>query len=143
MIKKNWDIKKDIKDEDFLDWALSTDKEDHSKMVKENIKPFEILFFEVGAEILKNISGFMAASPNAATQKIRKEVIKALSDLKSGGNVDKLKKLKIQIEKLQAIGGLEAVVPSEGVVFKYKGKMYKFTGAFAPINQILGSLKFG
>ena len=48
-----------------------------------------------------------------------------------------------QIEKLQAIGGLDAVVPSEGVVFKYKGKIYKFTGAFAPINQILGSLKFG
>ena len=33
-------MKKDIKNEDFLDWALSTDKEDHSKMVKENIKPF-------------------------------------------------------------------------------------------------------
>ena len=26
---------------------------------------------------------------------------------------------------------------------KYKGKVYKFTGAFAPINQILGSIKFG
>ena len=63
--------------------------------------------------------------------------------MKSGGDVDKLKKLKLQIEKLQAIGGLDAVVPSEGVVFKYKGKIYKFTGAFAPINQILGSLKFG
>ena len=138
------DIRKDFKDEpNFLDWIVSTDKNDIQKIFKNNIKPFEILFFEVGAEILKNISGFMAASPNAATQKIRKEVIKALSDLKSGGNVDKLKKLKIQIEKLQAIGGLEAVVPSEGVVFKYKGKMYKFTGAFAPINQILGSLKFG
>ena len=85
----------------------------------------------------------MAASPEKATQKIRKEVTKALSDLKSGGDVDKLKKLKLQIEKLQAIGGLDAVVPSEGVVFKYKGKIYKFTGAFAPINQILGSLKFG
>ena len=47
------------------------------------------------------------------------------------------------IEKLEAIGGLDAIVPSEGVVFKYKGKTYKFTGAFAPINQILGSLKFG
>ena len=27
-------------------------------------------------------------------------------------------------------------------VFKYKGNMYKFTGAFAPVNQILGALKF-
>ena len=46
------------------------------------------------------------------------------------------------VEKLEAIGGSSAIVPSEGLVFKYKGNIYKFTGAFAPINQILGSLKF-
>jgi len=138
------DIKKDYKDSPkFLDWILSTDKNDVQKIFKDNIKPFEVLFFSVGAEILKNISGYMAASPNKTVQKMRKEVIQALRDLKSGGKVDKLKKLKIQIEKLEAIGGLDAIVPSEGVVFKYKGKTYKFTGAFAPINQILGSLKFG
>ena len=137
-------IKKDFgSNPKFLDWILSTDKYDHQKIWKDNIKPFEILFFEVGVEILKNIQGFIAASPEVATQKIRKEVIKALNDLKSGGNVEKLKKLKIQIEKLNAIGGLSAIVPSEGIVFKYKGKIYKFTGAFAPINQILGSIKFG
>jgi len=138
------DIKKDYKDSPkFLDWILSTDKMDHQNIFKQNIKPFEILFFGVGAEILKNISGWMAASPSATTQKLRKDVIKAFKDLQSGGNVNKLKKLKIQIEKLHAIGGLDAIVPSEGIVFKYKGKIYKFTGAFAPINQILGSLKFG
>ena len=57
---------------------------------------------------------------------------KALKDLQKPDN----------IEKLEAIGGASAIVPSEGLVFKYKGKIYKFTGAFAPINQILGSLKF-
>ena len=56
---------------------------------------------------------------------------------------EKLKKLKLQIQKLQKIGGMKSIVPTEGIVFKYKGKVYKFTGAFAPINQILGSLKFG
>jgi len=137
-------IKKDFKNNPkFLDWILSTDKINHIKLFKQNIKPFEILFFSVGAEILKNISGFIAVSPDLTVQKMRKEVIKALNDLKGGGNVQKLKQLKIQIEKLHAIGGTNAIVPSEGIVFKYKGKIYKFTGAFAPINQILGSLKFG
>ena len=138
------DIRKDFKNNPkFLDWIVSTDKEDHQKIFKDNIKPFETLFFEVGAEILKNISGYIAVSPNVAVQKIRKEVISALNQLKRPDKIDKLKKLKIQIEKLEAIGGLSSIVPSEGVVFKYKGKVYKFTGAFAPINQILGSLKFG
>jgi len=50
--------------------------------------------------------------------------------------------LKKNLEKIKAIGGVKAIVPSEGLVFKYKGKMYKYTGAFAPINQILGTFKF-
>ena len=138
------EIKKDYQDNPkFLDWILSTDKQDHSKIFKNNIKPFEILFFSVGAEILKNISGYMAVNPNKTIQKMRKEMISAMKDLQKPDKIEKLKKLKIQIEKLQKIGGLKAIVPSEGIVFKYKGNTYKFTGAFAPINQILGSIKFG
>ena len=137
-------MKKDFKDRpEFLKWILDTDKLDHTKMFKQNIKPFEILFFQVGAEILKNMSGFLAVSPDKAVQKIRQDVLKALKDLQKPDNIEKLNKLKIQIEKLEAIGGSSAIVPSEGLVFKYKGNIYKFTGAFAPINQILGSLKFG
>ena len=138
------EIKKDYKDKPkFLNWVLSTDKQDHSKIFKDNIKPFEILFFSVGAEILKNISGYMAVNPDKTIQKMRKEMISAMKDLQKPDKIEKLKKLKIQIEKLQKIGGLKAIVPSEGIVFKYKGNTYKFTGAFAPINQILGSIKFG
>ena len=138
------EIRKDYQDNPkFLDWILSTDKQDHNKIFKDNIKPFEILFFQVGAEILKNISGYMAVNPNKTIQKMRKEMISAMKDLQKPDKIEKLKKLKLQIEKLQKIGGLKAIVPSEGIVFKYKGKTYKFTGAFAPINQILGSIKFG
>ena len=88
------------------------------------------------------MSNFLAVSPDKAAQKIRQDVAKALKDLQKPGNLDKLNKLKLQIEKLEAIGGSSAIVPSEGVVFKYKGNIYKFTGAFAPVNQILGSLRF-
>ena len=136
-------IRKDFKSKPkFLDWILDTDKKNHMKIAKDNIKPFEILFFQVGVEILKNIQGFLAVSPDKAAQKIRQDVISAMNDLKKPDNIEKLRKLKLQIEKLEAIGGLNAIVPSEGLVFKYKGNLYKFTGAFAPINQILGSLKF-
>jgi len=136
-------IRKDFKgNPEFNKWVLDTDKKNHIKMFKQNIKPFEILFFQVGAEILKNIQGFLAVSPDKATQKIRQDVISAMKELQKADNLSKLEKLKIQIEKLEAIGGLNAIVPSEGLVFKYKGNIYKFTGAFAPINQILGSLRF-
>ncbi len=135
-------MRKDIDNDKFLDWALSFDKTDHAKYVKDNMKPFEVLFFDVGAEILKNISGYLVASPDKVIQKIRKDVIKAIKTVKSGGDIKKIQTLKLQLDKLEKIGGLSAIVPSEGIVFKYKGNTYKFTGAFAPVNQILGLLNF-
>ena len=53
-----------------------------------------------------------------------------------------MKTLKQQLEKLSSLGGIDKIVPVEGIVFKYKGKTYKFTGAFAPVNQILGLVSF-
>jgi hypothetical protein len=136
-------IKQDLKDEPiFLEWVLKTDKENHAKIVKENMKPFEVLFFEVGAEILKNVKGFMAANPNKAIQGIRKKLDAAIKNVKKGGDLKKLNTLKLQLDKLNKIGGVNSIVPSEGIVFKYGGKTYKFTGAFAPINQIAGLITF-
>jgi hypothetical protein len=136
-------IRKELKDEpEFLEWVLKTDKENHAKIVKENMKPFEELFFGVGAEILKNVKGFMAANPKKSIQGVVKRLDKAIADVRSGGDLKKLNKLKAQLEKLNAIGGTKAIVPSEGLVFKYKGKTYKFTGAFAPVNQISGLISF-
>ena len=135
-------IRNDIDNERFLEWVLSTDKMDVEKKQKENMKPFEVLIFEVGAEILKNIGGFLSASPERAVQKIRADVIKSIKDVRKGGDLKKLNKLKQQISKLNSIGGFKAIVPAEGIVFKYRGKTYKFTGAFAPINQITGLMTF-
>ena len=135
-------IKKDITDEKFLEWVLNFDKQNHATQVKTNMRPFEVLFFEVGAEIMKNVSGFIAANPDNAVQGIKKRIDKAITDVKSGGDLKKLNRLKVQLDRLNAIGGLDSIVPSEGIVFKYKGNTYKFTGAFASVNQIVGLMTF-
>jgi hypothetical protein len=135
-------MKKDIENEYFLKWVLKFDKQNHTKQVKENMKPFETLFFEVGAEILKNVKGFMAANPDKSVQNMKKKLDKAISTVRSGGDLKKLNTLKLQLDKLNAIGGTKSIVPSEGIVFKYNGNTYKFTGAFAPVNQITGLINF-
>jgi hypothetical protein len=111
-------------------------------MVKANMKPFEELFFEVGAEIMKNVSGWLAASPDATVARVKKQLDSAIKNVRSGGDLKKLNTLKLQLDKLKSIGGLDSIVPSEGIVFKYNGKTFKFTGAFAPINQITGLMTF-
>jgi hypothetical protein len=134
--------KKIIKHEKFLSWAKGVDKFDHKKLAYEHIKPFELLFLELGAEILKNLDGFLAVNPKKAVQKMKKELKSAISSLRTSKDIKNIDLLKKNLQKINSIGGTSSIVPSEGLVFKYKGNMYKFTGAFAPVNQILGALKF-
>jgi len=133
---------KNIPDVDLLAKITDIDKQEHLQQVKKNMAPFETLFFELGAEVLKNVEGFLAANPDKAVQDIRKQVAAAIKDVRKGGDLKKLNKVKEQLNKIKAIGGFKTVVPSEGLVFVYKGKTYKLTGAFAPINQITGLMTF-
>ena len=134
--------KKTIENEKILATAINIDKQKHQAQVKKNMLPFEKLFFELGAEVLKNAEGFLAANPDKAVQNVRKQVAKAISDVRKGGDLKKLNKLTKQLNKIKAIGGFKTIVPSEGIVFIYKGSTYKLTGAFAPINQITGMMTF-
>jgi len=136
-------IKKDLKDyPKFLDWVLSTDKMDHAKLQKKHIRDWEVLFFELGAEVLKNMKDFIAANPDKAVQKMKKDLNTAIKQIKNAKDPKQMGLLKTQLDRLQALGGFKAIVPSEGITFVFKGKVYKYTGAFAPVNQILGILKF-
>jgi hypothetical protein len=84
----------------------------------------------------------LAANPDKAVQNIRKQIKSAISTVRSGGDIKKINRLSQQLNKLNSIGGMKSIVPSEGLVFIYKGKTYKLTGAFAPINQITGMIYF-
>ena len=134
--------KKFIEDEKILEKAKGFDKMSHAAQVKKNMFPFETLFFELGAEVLKNVEGFLAANPDKAVQNVRRQVAKAISDVRKGGDLKKLNRMTQQLAKVQAIGGFKTIVPSEGLVFVYKGNTYKLTGAFAPVNQITGMMAF-
>ena len=126
----------------FVEWVRTTEKEDHAKMLKENMRPFEVIFFELGAEILSNVSNWLAPNPSATVQALRKDLDKASKEIRSKKDPSSISKLEAQLSKITAMGDLSNLVPSEGLVFKYKGKIYKFTGYFAPINQITGLMKF-
>ena len=67
---------------------------------------------------------------------------KAAKEIRSKKDPSSISKLEAQLSKISSMGDLSNLVPSEGLVFKYNGKIYKFTGYFAPINQIPGLMKF-
>ena len=68
--------------------------------------------------------------------------MQAIKAVKAADDIEVLNKLQIQLQRIEKLGGFDKIVPSEGIVFVYKGKTYKYTGAFAPVNQLLGLFRY-
>lgn len=119
------------------------DKDDVKKKYKENIRPFEDLFLELGSIILKNASNFLAASPDAEMQRLHNELRTEADKIKANGDLSQIAKVEAELARLDRIGGIESIIPTEGLVFVYKGHTYKLTGTFAAVNQLMGFIKYG
>ena len=103
-----------------------------------------MLFLKFGAEVLNNVKGFLAANPDEKVKAMADEIDKLVASIQSSKTAapSQLEKVKYELERLQQIGK-DKIAPLEGLVFRFKDKVYKLTGTFAPINQLLGIIKFG
>jgi len=143
-------VKAKITNPEFSSWFEKFDKGSAVEEVKKRIlRPIEQLFLKLGVRVLKNIENLTTVNPNDSTKQIKQSVSSAIRDIQTAidnesiaDNAKATRFLKRELTRLKDIGGFDAIVPTEGVVFRYKGKLYKLTGAFAPVNQLLGYLRF-
>ena len=135
-------LKKQIDKPEFSNWVTEFDKKEFKQYYKQNMEPFETIFLRLGAVVLKNATNFLAANPTKSVQEIKQEMAQLVKDLQNNPNPETISKLEQELRRIERLGGFDAIVPSEGVVFTYGGNTYKLTGAFAPVNQILGVLKY-
>jgi hypothetical protein len=133
-------IKKDLGPN--ADWYLELEKSKAKQLKSQVYEPLESLFLEVGTEFMKNMSTFLSANPTEASEKMRKEIDRVIEDIRKAGDEGDLEKLEKQLKRVTAAGGLESIVPTEGITFVYKGKLYKYTGIFAPLHQIRSILAY-
>ena len=127
-----------IQDTKLKAWAEQTDKQDQQKISKQNLMRFEEIFLGVGADVLSFMSSVLTANPDSAKRQMVARLESTIQQVKASGDPKKIAKLKLELERLNALGGFDKIVPNEGIVFVYGGNTYKLTGAFAPLNQILG-----
>ena len=106
------------------------------------VQPLEILFLRLGAEVLKNVEKFLTANPDKTLDKLRNDIQKQIASISKSSNIEDLEKMRKELKRIDAIGGLDKLVPSEGIVFKFKGKTYKLTGLYAAVNQLQGIGRF-
>jgi len=106
--------------------------------IKNIVKPLEMIFLKLGADILHMMSDLMAVNPDKAIVKIQKQIEKVSAAVLKSKDSKLINKLGMELERLETLGGAKAIIPTEGLTFFHKGELIKLTGTFAPVNQLLG-----
>lgn len=121
-------------------------KEYETSQLKDDFKefqwPLESIFLELGVEVMSNITDFLASSPDKTIQSIRASLANLIKQVRGSKDPSVLKAFRANLEKIKQLGGFDKIIPAEGIVFNFKGRLMKLTGTFAPINQLLGLFRY-
>ena len=107
-----------------------------------NIKKFEDIVLKLSFYVLKSTENLLAVSSNDSIKGVRNKLAQSIRSIRSSNDAEAIKRLYDQIRKINLAGGIKNLKTTEGIVFMYNGRLYKITGSFAPLNQILGMIKF-
>ena len=138
-------VRKMLKDDqERVALAELLEKNNKKKLLGEIIAPIEDAIHDFAVEMLKGLESAYILDNARELDRLRKEVSSAIQQIQSykGAGADEAQALLIrQLKKLKSHDNVNTTV--EGFVFSWKGEQYKFTGNFAPINQILGLFRYG
>tara|TARA_Y100001938_G_scaffold117478_1_gene162055 strand:+ start:8306 stop:10522 length:2217 start_codon:yes stop_codon:yes gene_type:complete len=113
-------------------------------MLLEAIWPIEDAIHDFAVELLRGLKSAYILDNEAEVKRLKKEVdqaIKAIQAYQGPGYEEAHEVLAKQLKKIKHQDNINTAV--EGFVFQYDGQLYKFTGNFAPANQILGLFRYG
>ena len=112
----------------------------NKEILRYAIWPLEDVVHDFGVEMLKGVESAFVLNNKAEVKKLQSKVRTAIKDIENAANENEMETLMTQMEKLKSIENINTA--TEGFVFDHDGVTYKFTGNFAPINQILGIRKY-
>ena len=116
-------------------------KEADAKFSKAAIAPVESVVHDFTVDALEGLQSLFILDNSTEVARLKDEVANAIKVIEASGHEEAIEILKSQLEKLKDAD--RVTTAAEGFVFDWNGSTYKFTGNFAPINQILGMFKYG
>ena len=114
---------------------------DAQKIKFRSIMPVEEVVHDFSVEMLKGLQSAFILDNEAEVVRLRAETQKAIEAIESSDSEEAMEILQKQMSKLKNVEGVSTA--AEGFVFDYDDVTYKFTGNFAPMNQLLGLFKYG
>ena len=123
-----------------IDKIVTFQKNDNFRNIV--LKPIISLFMDLGLDTCRNIRKFLTANPEEAARKLRKKYLDAIKDIKEKGTDADIQYMEELLGTLSDPSALENYLPTEGITFLYKGKLYKLTGYFQVLNRICGYFQY-
>jgi hypothetical protein len=138
------DIKNDLSSyPEFRNYVINSDKDKSFEKLRVSIiEPVEIIFTQLGVYVLKNATGFINAKDSEEAKLLKNEIIHTIDKLKAENSPEAIFTLTKYLRKFDNAGGFDSILPVEGIVFTYKGKVYKFTGAFFAFHKLISFYNF-
>jgi len=122
------------------------DKSFVAATLKKAIKPIEIIIHEFAVEVLRGFESAWIIDNSEKADGLARYLDDAVKTLERASTDYEaiVPVLQSQLTKLKRVDDqFDISTPVEGIVFSYKGATYKFTGNFAPFNQLNGLFTFG
>ena len=117
----------------------AVDKKEYKKWVASVMEPLDNFFIELGNSIIELCDGILNQDSKAEiVKKLKTDLEDVVSEIELNGDDEANQKMARQLQRLE---GME-LNASEGIVFRYKGKLMKCTGSFAALNAAIGMIKF-
>jgi hypothetical protein len=113
-------------------------------LIKKYTYPLEDAIHDFSVELLRGLQSAYILDNEAQVDNLKKEVADAIRALRaySGPGSDEAHEILFQqLKKLKHHDNVNTAV--EGFVFQIGNQVYKFTGNFAPVNQLLGLFRYG
>ena len=114
------------------------------KLIKDAIWPIEEAIHEFAVDMLEGMESVYILNNQKELERLQGEVAAAIKEIAeySGPGEEEAKDILLQqLQKLKHHNKINATI--EGFVFEEDGMLYKFTGNYAPMNQLLGMFKYG
>lgn len=138
-------IKKGLDEDQLEEVAEIASASAKRAILVDAIRPLEEVVHEFAVEMLGAIQSTFILNPKEEVQRLRDSLTSAVEEITQmadDGTISgrEMELMRSQLGKIKDIEEINTTM--EGIVFDYDGKVYKLTGSFAPLNQILGILKY-
>ncbi len=137
------DLKKGLTKETKKKISALATQANAQKAIAAILAPVELAIHDLATEVLRGLSSALSSGHDDEIARLKSQLEDAKSKIESARDAKSDARREMLSKQLNKLGDPNNIASSmEGIVFEYppgSKALYKLTGAFAPLNQIIGA----